>query len=326
MIDGRGRNIDYIRISVTDRCNMRCVYCMPEDGVAKTSHHDILNFEEILRLAGLFSRLGVRKIKLTGGEPLCRLGLEELVSGLAAVPGIDCVTLTTNGTGLASRAQALRQAGLAAVNISLDTLDPAVYERITRRPWLDRALEGLEAARAAGLPVKVNCVPLLPQQKLWDVAELARDRAEAVRFIEMMPIGLGKEFSGPGQEAVAAVLEQRFGPLTPVSERLGNGPAVYYALPGFRGRIGFISAVSHRFCESCNRVRLTAEGYLIRCLQYDDGTDLRALLRKGASDAVLLEAIAGEITAKPEGHHFAVSAGPRAGAADETRRMDQIGG
>lgn len=115
----------------------------------------------------------------------------------------------------------------------------------------------------------------------------------------MMPIGLGKEFSGPGQEAVAAVLEQRFGPLTPVSERLGNGPAVYYALPGFRGRIGFISAVSHRFCESCNRVRLTAEGYLIRCLQYDDGTDLRALLRKGASDAVLLEAIAGEITAKP---------------------------
>ena len=328
MIDGWGRTIDYLRISVTDRCELRCVYCMPAEGIAKAGHADMLTYEELLRLARLFAEAGIRKVKLTGGEPLCRRGLEELTAGLKAVPGIECVTLTTNGIELASRAEALRRAGLDAVNVSLDTLDPALYERLTRRPWLDRALAGLDAALAAGLPVKVNCVPAVPEQKLWDVAELARARVRAVRFIEMMPIGLGRNFSGPDRAAVIARLEERFGPLTPAAETLGNGPASYFAAAGFRGRLGFISAVSHRFCGECNRVRLTSEGYLLRCLQYDGGTDLRGPLRSGASDAALRALIGGAIAAKPDGHHFACAAEtpPAAAGPDESRNMSQIGG
>ncbi len=320
MLDALGRNIDYVRISVTDRCDLRCVYCMPAEGIVKTTHEALLTYDEIERVCGALAGLGVRRVKLTGGEPLCRGGLDELVTRLKAVPGIEQVTLTTNGVLLAQQMDGLRRAGLDAVNVSLDTLDAALYEKLTRRPRLTEALAGLDAAAASGVLTKVNCVPVSPEQKLWDVAELARERVAAVRFIEMMPIGLGKDFTGVDREELLRRLESRFGPLAPLAERLGNGPAVYYAAAGFRGRLGFISAVSHRFCGSCNRVRLTSEGFLLCCLQYDRGVDLRALLRSGASDEALRSAAAEAIRSKPDGHHFA-AAGP-----GESRNMNQIGG
>lgn len=323
MVDGLGRNIDYIRVSVTDRCQLRCVYCMPEEGVPSLTHQEILRFDEITRLCALFAQLGVRKVKVTGGEPLCRKGLPHLIQQIKAIPGIDQVTLTTNGVELARSWDALCQAGLDGVNVSLDTLDRDLYARLTRRDRLSDALEGVHLAAASGqMPVKINCVPMTREQLLWDVAELARDLPVHVRFIEMMPVGLGKDFLSIPAAETRAVLEAHFGPLSPAEGPTGNGPAEYCLLPGFRGRIGFISALSHKFCQDCNRVRLTATGFLKTCLQFSHGADLREPLRAGATDQELLARMAAAIRAKPSAHHFD---GPFT-QEDERRNMSQIGG
>lgn len=322
MVDGLGRTIDYLRVSVTDRCQLRCVYCMPEEGVPALAHGDILRFEEIVRLCTLFARLGGHSIRLTGGEPLCRRDLPDLVAQLKAVPGIQRVTLTTNGVDLAPQWEALCRAGLDGVNLSLDTLDRALYHRLTRRDRLADALAGLRLAAGSGLPVKVNCVPADPAQALWDVAELSRDLPVHVRFIEMMPLGRGKDFRPPSTAETQQRLEARFGPLSPTEGPPGSGPADYFRLPGFQGTVGFISPLSHTFCRDCNRVRLTATGFLKTCLQFSRGTDLRAPLRAGASDRDLLHAMAEAIRQKPPAHHFG---GPPA-PADEGNSMYQFGG
>ena len=324
MLDQYGRRIRYLRVSVTDRCDLRCRYCMPEAGVEWVEHSRILTYEQIVRLVRLAAELGVDTVRLTGGEPLVRRGLEGLVAALKAVDGIRTVALTTNGVRLAEQLPALRSAGLDGVNLSLDTLDRGQYAALTRRDRLPEALAGLEAALAApGLRVKLNCVPLAENRDQWPpLAALARGRTLDVRFIELMPIGLGAAMTGAGQEEVLSRLEETFGPALPCPQGGGGGPAEYVSFAGFTGRVGFISAVSHRFCERCNRVRLTAGGFLKTCLQYDKGVDLKALLDAGADDGALRAAMAEAIFAKPACHHFSAPGT----AEDEGRSMYQIGG
>lgn len=324
MYDQFGRNIRYLRVSVTDRCNLRCRYCMPEEGVEWVDHSAILSYEQIVRLVRLAAGLGVEKVRLTGGEPLVRKGLAGLVKELKSIDGIRTVSLTTNGVLLAEQLPGLLEAGLDGVNLSLDTLDRAQFASLTRRDELPRALEGLEAALAApGLTVKVNCVPSGGNDaQLVPLAALARDRDLTVRFIELMPIGLGDTLTRRTEEEVLARLEEAFGPSLPCEpDRLG-GPSRNVTFQGFQGKVGFISAVSHQFCQSCNRVRLTATGFLKTCLQYDHGVDLKALLDAGADDTALQTAMADAINHKPASHHF----GRQREAADEGRNMNQIGG
>ena len=325
MRDGQNREIRYIRVSVTDRCNLRCVYCMPPQGVEWLPHENILTYEEIGRICRILAEMGVDTVRLTGGEPLVRRGLEELVALLKATPGIRRVNLTTNGLLLARQLPALLSAGLDGVNISLDTLDQGQFAALTRRGDLfrvDQVLQGLEAALAApGLEVKLNCVPMgYNDDQLVPLALLARERPLAVRFIEMMPIGLGAHMEGRSEAWVRARLEEVLGPLTPWEGEAGSGPARYVTAPGFAGRLGFISAVSHQFCQSCNRVRLTASGFFKTCLQYDRGVELRPLL--SGPDGALQAAMAAALAQKPAGHCFA----QREVEGGEGRIMNQIGG
>ena len=306
MFDSCSRNIRYLRLSVTDLCNLRCRYCMP-DGVEKLEREAVLTYEEFLRLAALFTQCGIDTVRVTGGEPLVRKGVEQLVAGLKATPGIRKVTMTTNGVLLAQQLPALLNAGLDSVNISLDTLRPEVFRRITARDEFAAVQAGLRAALESPLPVKLNCVPQagINEGELETIAALAQDNDLQVRFIEMMPIGYGAAMpciSGPELQARFA---RRWPGLHPVEGiAFGDGPAVYYTAPGWKGSIGFITAVHGKFCVSCNRVRLTSLGFLRPCLASEAGCDLRALLRGGADDAQLLAAIRETIWAKPREHHF----------------------
>ena len=322
MFDSCSRNIRYLRLSVTDLCNLRCRYCMP-DGVEKLEREAVLTYEEFLRLAALFAQCGIDTVRVTGGEPLVRKGVEQLVAGLKATPGIRKVTMTTNGVLLAQQLPALLNAGLDSVNISLDTLRPEVFRRITARDEFAAVQAGLRAALESPLPVKINCVPQagINEGELETIAALARDNDLQVRFIEMMPIGYGAAMpciSGPELQARFA---RRWPGLHPVEGiAFGDGPAVYYTAPGWKGSIGFITAVHGKFCVSCNRVRLTSLGFLRPCLASEAGCDLRALLRGGADDAQLLAAIRETIWAKPREHHFESRSVPA------TRGMYRIGG
>lgn len=324
MIDGHGRNIDYLRISLIDRCNLRCVYCMPEDGVDMVPHEEILTYEEVLRLVKVFANLGFRKIKLTGGEPLVRKEVVKLVREIKAIPGIEKVTLTTNGTLLADVMDELADAGIDGINLSLDTLNPEVYKKIVRRDRFEKVMEGFQAAlKYPQIPLKVNCVPMgMEGQDILQMAELARKYPVHVRFIEMMPIGLGKQFDFCSEDEILQGLKERFGEYVPYEKKLGNGPGHYYSFEGFQGKIGFISAISHKFCDSCNRVRLTAQGYLKTCLQYDIGVDLKKILREDAGEEALIGAINEAIYKKPVGHQF----GSEVKEHGEAHMMAQIGG
>ena len=325
MFDRYQREIHYLRLSVTDLCNLRCRYCMP-DGVEKLEREAVLTYEEFLRLAALFARCGIDTVRVTGGEPLVRKNVAQLVAGLKETPGIRRVTLTTNAVLLAEQLPALLDAGLDSVNISLDTLRPEVFRQITARDDFAAVQAGLQAALQSGLPVKLNCVPQagVNEGELEPLAALAKDNAMQVRFIEMMPIGYGAAMpciSGPELRARFARRWPELAPLSAAQEHaLGDGPAVYYTVPGWQGSIGFIAAVHGKFCASCNRVRLTSQGFLRPCLASETGCDLRALLRSGADDAQLLAAIRETIWAKPREHHFDDSSMPA------TRGMYRIGG
>lgn len=306
MIDSHGRVIDYLRISLIDRCNLRCVYCMPEEGVDMIPREEILTYGEIVRVCRIMAEMGVKKIKLTGGEPLIRRDLTALVRRLKAIPGIEKVTLTTNAVLLPDLMEELSEAGIDGINISMDTLDRELYTRIVKRDMFDQAMKGLEAAlKHPEINLKINCVPMgLPEQELTDVAELAKNHRIHVRFIEMMPIGLGKQFHFINEQEILKKLEAKYGKATPYEGRLGNGPSHYYSFEGFQGKIGFISAISHKFCGDCNRVRLTSQGFLKTCLQYNTGNDLKVLLRGGALDEEIKELITQTINEKPIGHRF----------------------
>lgn len=329
MKDQFDRTIDYIRISVTDRCNLRCRYCMPSGGVEPVPHSKILRFDEIIRLMQRFAEAGIRKVKITGGEPLVRRGVLDLIREIKAVPGIEAVTMTTNGILIGQQpklAAELAEAGISGINISLDTLQPERYEGLTGTDGLADVLQAIDVC--CGIPelkVKVNAVTLADYNwdEVEDLAYLAKDRNLDVRFIELMPVGLGREFPGYGQDWILRELEGVYGSAASDDEiRRGNGPAVYYRFEGFKGRIGFISAMSHMFCAECNRVRLTSEGLLKPCLQYGGGTDLRQLLREGADDEILLGAIRDAIYNKPRQHCFVEEVPEGA----EEKNMSLIGG
>lgn len=324
MKDRYGREIDYLRISITDRCNLRCVYCMPEDGIRQIPHKEILTYSEIERICVCMTSLGIRKIKLTGGEPLTRKGCASLVKMLKEIPGIEKVTLTTNGVLLKEQMKELADAGIDDINISLDTLDAADFQKITRREKLPQVQEGLqEALQYPQVGLKINCVPVLEKsENLIAIAGLAKEYPVHVRFIEMMPIGYGREFRFRGEDEISGILESAYGTMKPIMQCYGNGPCHYYEIEGFQGKIGFISAMTHKFCDRCNRVRMTAEGYLKACLQYQTGIDLKKMIRNGCTDQELTRAIEKVIWEKPASHHFTADDI----IAEESRLMSQIGG
>ena len=324
MLDIYNRKIDYIRISITDRCNLRCIYCMPEEGIKLIDHKEVLSYEEIIRLCRQFAKIGISKVKITGGEPLVRKDVHKLIKAIKEIDGIDNVTMTTNGILLENVIDDLVNAGLDAVNISIDTLREDRYREITRLGDINKVMRGIKKCLTyKNLKVKINCVPIKGEneEELLDLINLCKDNDISIRFIEVMPIGLGRNMKGFSDEEIIEIVEKNLGKLTPYHGKLGNGPSTYYSLEGYKGKIGFISAVNHKFCESCNRVRLTCEGFLKACLQYNIGTDLRELLRSGKSDEEILEAIKNTIYNKPEEHSFNLII-----EKEEQKGMSQIGG
>lgn len=326
MKDVFNRKIDYIRISVTDRCNLRCVYCMPEKGIEFLEHSKILTYEEIIYLCTIFSEIGIRKIKITGGEPLVRKDLHNLIKGIKSIDGINNVTLTTNGILLEEQIDNLVKAGLDAVNISIDTLKEDIYKEITRIGDIHKVIKGINRSlEYKNLKVKINCVPIRGknENEIIDIVNLAKNNDLSVRFIELMPIGLGKDMKGFSDDEIKSMIEKEVGHLTPYYGELGNGPSKYYSLENFKGKIGFISAVNHKFCEKCNRVRLTSEGFLKACLQYENGSDLRSLLRNKSSKEEIKRVIENTIYNKPESHNFNIVYEENDA---EKKGMSQIGG
>lgn len=307
MIDIYDRKIDYIRISITDRCNLRCIYCMPEGGVNMLNHSDIVSYEEIIYLCKAFAKIGISKIKITGGEPLVRRDLAYLIRRIKAIENINNVTLTTNGILLEEQIDSLVKAGLDAVNVSIDALDESTYKNITRVGDVKKVLRGIDKAlEYEQLKVKLNCVPIegTNNKQVLELTQMAKNRNLSVRFIELMPIGLGKEMLGIGEDKIKEIIQGEFGKLTPFNESLGNGPSHYYSLENFAGKIGFISAVSHKFCDNCNRVRLTSTGFLKTCLQYDKGVNLKNLINESKSQEELIEVIKNTIYNKPRKNRF----------------------
>lgn len=329
MRDSFEREIDYMRISVTDRCNLRCSYCMPREGIELAPAGEILTFEEIVRVCQAAAELGIRKLKITGGEPLVRPDCHKLVGMLKRLPGVSQVTLTTNGILLGRYLDRLLENGLDAVNISLDTLDEEVYRQITGFDELPAVRAAMTEAVEKGLRVKINSVLQrgVNDREWMSLAELARETPTDVRFIEMMPIGLGKQQKGVSGKKVLFNLKRKYPGIKPDDTIHGNGPAVYYRIPGFAGSIGFISAVHGRFCESCNRIRLTAKGELKPCLCYETSVDVKKALRSPVhadweeEREELKNIIRQVVGQKPERHCFEAE-----DRITEGRQMVQIGG
>lgn len=335
MIDGYGRKIEYMRISVTDRCNLRCRYCMPE-GIELLPMDKILTYEDIALVVEAAVSLGITRFKITGGEPLIRRGVCDLVRMIKNVSGVEQVTLTTNGVLLADYIDELSDAGIDGINISLDTLDRNLYRKITGTDALDKVLAGLDMAISHGIRIKINAVILneISTDNYMELAELAKDRPVDVRFIELMPIGAGMEYESIDCHGIIQALTDKYGELSTDNTRHGNGPARYYKITGFTGGIGVINSVHDRFCDFCNRIRLTSTGELKPCLCYGDTFSLVPALRKiprgmGAEASSSYESGVNEMATiirdaienKPCGHDFAVRSN-----VSEKRRMSQIGG
>lgn len=323
MLDRYGRVINYLRISVTDRCNLRCCYCMPE-GVQDVGMKNTLTFEEIWEIVRTGVSLGITHIRITGGEPLVRKGCVDLIRGIREIPGVETITMTTNGVLLGNYGKQLKEAGVDGVNISLDTLDLEEFYKITGKRELQEVLAGIRAVKTAGLPVKLNAV----NRKELDPIPLVRYAQEEnlpLRFIEMMPVGYGKKYVGRSNEELRETLEAVCGKAECMTNReelsrMGSGPAVYYQFSDLKVPVGFISAIHGKFCDTCNRVRLTAEGYLKLCLCYDEGEDLRRVLREGEKEN-LRTIMEQTIFRKPAAHCFEHPA-----EMTETHEMVKIGG
>ena len=305
MIDGFGRRVEYLRVSVTDKCNLRCVYCMPEEGLAWLHKQQLLSYEEIVEVIATMAPLGLSRVRITGGEPLVRRDLPELVRMIAAVPGIEDLSMSTNAVLLEEHSEALRGAGIKRVNISLDSLRPDRIDALSRRPGsAGRIMAGIDAAERVGFePIKVNVVLMRGRNddEIADFASLTRERPWHVRFIELMPTGSNLELSRDSFIPCTEALDRLrgLGELEPVPGPWGNGPATYYRFPGAPGTVGVITPMSHNYCESCNRMRLTADGQLRPCLFGHLQTNLRDPLRRGEDLGPL---IAETLRTKPERH------------------------
>ncbi|NFI79678.1 GTP 3',8-cyclase MoaA [Clostridium botulinum] len=309
MKDQYNRTIDYLRISVTDRCNLRCKYCMPKDGVEYLQHDEILTFDEIITICKSMVKLGIHNIKITGGEPLVRKDIVNLIKDIKSIKGIENVTLTSNGILLYDYLDDLEAAGLDGINISLDTLDRKKYEDITRRDGISNVLKSIEKAVNSNIPsVKINCLIMknFNENEILSIAKFAKDERIDVRFIEMMPIGLGDMNEVVFQEKIKNIIEEKYGTMK----------------NNFR-KIGFISAVSHRFCKTCNRIRITSDGVLKLCLQYNYSLDLKKALRAGINEEEFISMVKKAIYNKPKHHNFLEF--KREDNLEE-RKMVQIGG
>lgn len=318
MYDQYNRKIDYLRISLTDRCNLHCRYCRPEIS-EHVPHNEILRYEELLRICRAALQLGIRKFKITGGEPLLRKGCSDFIASLKQTDGVEQVTLTTNGTLLAQQLPALIAAGVDSINVSLDTLNAAYYTELTGGS-LYSVLQALQELHVAGIPFKLNCVPLAENgpADIMQLLKLANQYQAPLRFIELMPLECNTDLRGLSGSEIRSLLEQAGLQLQRDAQRYGNGPASYWRISGYAMPVGFIEPLHNKFCAVCNRVRLTSIGMLKPCLYSDEGMNLKHLLRDGGSDADLLQAMQEIIYAKPSGHSFEVEAA--------SFNMSQIGG
>ncbi|HZK18589.1 MAG TPA: GTP 3',8-cyclase MoaA [Clostridia bacterium] len=324
MEDNFHREVNYLRISVTEQCNLRCFYCRPS--VDKTPVREQLTNRDLVRIVKAAAKAGINRVRLTGGEPLVRPGIVDLTRAINSISGIKEVSITTNGVLLPDYIVELKKAGLKRTNISLDTLKPDRYKKITRTGNLEDVWRGIECALAEGLdPVKINSVLIkgVNEDEICDLAQLSVDYPLHVRFIELMPIGEGAAM--PCERMISAgetraVLEGRYGPLLPGDNIAGSGPASYFKLPDARGTIGFIAALSHNFCQRCNRIRLTATGGLRPCLYKPEELDVAGLIARGASEDELIAQIKRTVAMKPERHHM------EEGGTGENKLMSQIGG
>ncbi|MCP3869955.1 MAG: GTP 3',8-cyclase MoaA [Gammaproteobacteria bacterium] len=307
LIDPFGRKVEYLRLSVTDRCDFRCFYCIPKGFKGFTESDNRLSMEEFVRLIRLFSELGVDKIRLTGGEPLVRSDIVDMVTRIGALPGVEDLSMSTNASQLASCAKQLKDAGISRINVSLDSLNPELFHQITQGN-LDRVIAGLLAARDAGIhPIKINMVVMKDRNlgEVGDMVDFCLENRFTLRFIETMPVGAAGQSARDSYislDAVRQTLEQRFD-LEPARMK-GAGPAKYFKVKGKRLKIGFITPMSQHFCESCNRVRLSSEGTLYLCLGQQDKLEMRPLLRQGATDNEIKQAVIESIRRKPEKHEF----------------------
>lgn len=306
MGDKYQRRINYLRLSVTDRCNLRCMYCMPEKGVKIIPRNEILTYEEILRIAGLCSRLGIRKIRVTGGEPLVRKGIITFLERLCRIEGLEEVSLTTNGVLLKEMARTIRECGIRRLNVSMDTLRRERFRQITKRDYFEQVWAGIEEAQAVGLhPIKINVVVMrgINHDEILDFARLTCQKPYHVRFIELMPVSEHHWMTHKFVSSAEIRDEIRtLGPVRSIDSGALDGPAERYALEGAKGEIGFIGALSNHFCEHCNRLRLTAYGHLRGCLFSDQETDIKTPLREGCKDSRLLKMITDTILNKPQSH------------------------
>ena len=323
MKDKFGREIDYLRVSVTDKCNLRCIYCMDEKDNSFLKNDEKLTDDEIYRIVKESSKLGIKKVRITGGEPLVRPDLVNLVSKINSIPGIEEIYLTTNGILLADMIDELAVNGLKGVNISLDSLNEERFNKLTRLGKLNKVLEAIDKAIALGIKVKLNTVIVndINKDEIIDFVNLTKEKEIDVRFIELMPIGIAINYKGATNEDVLKVISENYSDYEEVVRSKSGGPASYIKLKNAKGKIGFISAISNCFCEECNRIRLTPEGFLKQCLHFDYGIDLKSKLRTGITDKELRKLIYDNIYDKPEKHLFLEKSDHK-----ELKFMNQIGG
>ena len=323
MKDKFGREIDYLRVSVTDKCNLRCIYCMDEKDNSFLKNDEKLTDDEIYRIVKESSKLGIKKVRITGGEPLVRPDLVNLVSKINSIPGIEEIYLTTNGVLLADMIDELAINGLKGVNISLDSLNEERFNKLTRLGKLNKVLEAIDKAIALGIKVKLNTVIVndINKDEIIDFVNLTKEKEIDVRFIELMPIGIAINYKGATNEEVLKIISENYSDYEEVARSKSGGPASYIKLKDAKGKIGFISAISNCFCEECNRIRLTPEGFLKQCLHFDYGIDLKSKLRTGITDEELRKLIYDNIYDKPEKHLFLEKSDHK-----ELKFMNQIGG
>ena len=323
MKDKFGREIDYLRVSVTDNCNLRCIYCMDEKGNKFLNKDEKLTDDEIYKVVKESAKLGIKKVRITGGEPLVRPGVVSLISKINNIEGIEQIYLTTNGILLADMIDELSKNGLKGVNISLDSLKEDRFNKLTRVGNLHKVLEAIDKAIALGIKVKLNTVIVndINKDEIIDFVNLTKEKPIDVRFIELMPIGIAVNYKGATNEEVLKFITERYPNYEEVVRSKSGGPASYIKVNGAKGKIGFISAMSNCFCEECNRIRLTPEGFLKQCLHFDYGVDLKSMLRSGIKDDDLKKVIYENIYDKPEKHLFLEKSEHK-----ELKFMNQIGG
>ncbi len=317
MLDKKGRNINYLRVSLTDRCNLRCVYCMPETGIDKMCHEEILRFEDVEKVITACAALGISKVRFTGGEPLVLSGLDRLIKHTASMPSIKDISLTTNGMLLADMAENLKNAGLNRVNISLDTLNAEKFKYVTRLGDIDKVFKSIEKCRELDMPVKINAVLMkgFNDDEIGDFIKLTMDAPIQVRFIELMPIGEGLKYFDKCSMKVEEIIE-RFPELVPIEDE--SKVASVYSMPGAKGSVGLISPVSCKFCSDCNRIRLTSTGMIKPCLHSAEEINLKPYLN---DERKLVDVIRDAVYNKPEEHHLETEK-----KSDTDRMMYQIGG